>query len=348
MLADRVSTAGRLGRLAGLGMLWMSLSVWASAAPLVKSVAVDARAMKFPSISLDGISYESLQFEYAARGKVAFTTVNAAMETLQCAGKPHQNHYLAVDYRGPEVIFRIKDQRKNRVLLLQKQPTDGTYLYGQGVCNGNAGLKERLEKEKPALLAALNDQVMAAARAEMQTYIANNTVLDYEDLNFPLFYFSASGSRYDSMNRAFDRAREAFGLSMEFGITKEADDILKLVAATWERELNAITGSKSPTADDEVVSLALHRNLTQVHFFLRRYDQARRHDALALAKGMPAGESRQALILEHERRTILSPQVAANIVLTANLYRFGKNVIREARLVEVDNFSELEQALAQR
>lgn len=347
MLGVRVS-ARRLGRLVGMGVL-MTLSVWAAAAPpVIKSVTVDARAMKFPGISLDGISYEALSFEYGVRGKVEFAAVNAGLETLQCKGQAHQNHYLAVDYRGPEVIFRIKDQRKDRVLLLQKIPTDGTYSYGHGICGSNSGLKERFEKEKPALLAKLNDQVLAAARAQMETYIARDTALDYEDLNFPLFYFSASGSRYDSMNRAFDRAREAFDLSLQFGITKEADDILKLVSATWERDVNAIAASKNPAAEDEQVILALHRNLTQVYFFLRRYDQARRHDALALAKGMAASESRQALILEHERRTILSPQVAANIVLTANLYRFGQNYIREARLVEVDDFLELERAMSQR
>jgi len=348
MLGNRASDIHRLGRTIGLGLL-LAVSAWASAAPLeVKSVAVDARAMKFPGISLDGISYEALRFEYGVRGKAEFTTVNAAMETLQCNGRSHQNHYLAVDYRGPEVIFRIKDQRKNRNLLLQKLSTDGTYNYGQGVCGSNAGLKERFDKEKPALLTALNDKLLAAARTQMENYIDTDTVLGYEDVNFPLFYFAADGSHYDALNRAFDRAREAFDLSMEFGITQEADDTLKQVAATWEKEVKAIASNKTPSPEDAQVSLALHRNLTQVYFFLRKYDMAMRHDAMALSKGMPAGESRQALILEHERRTILSPQVANDIVLTANLYRFGQNAIREAHLVEVDDFAELERALSRR
>lgn len=347
MLGNRASDIRRLGRTIGM-ILLLAASAWASATPLeVKSVLVNARVMKFPGISLDGISYEALSFEYGVRGKAEFSTVNAAMETLQCNGRSHQNHYLAVDYRGPEVIFRIKDQRKNRDLLLQKLPTNGTYAYGQGVCDSNAGLKERFDKEKSALLAALNEQVLAAARAQMDAYIERDTVLDYEDVNFPLFYFAADGSRYDALNRAFDRAREAFDLSMEFGITKEADDALKLVAAIWEKEMKAIATNKTPSPDDERLSLALHRNLTQVYFFLRKYDMAMRHDAMALSKGMPAAESRQALILEHERRTILSPQVAANIVLTANLFRFGRNYVREARLLKVDNFAELERSLSQ-
>lgn len=342
MVGKRASV---IGRALCVSAIWFCSS-WALAAPVtIKSVAVDARVMKFPGISLDGIAYEALSFEYAMRGQVELDAINAALETLQCNGQSRQNHYLAVDYRGPDIIFRIKDERKNRVLLLQKLDTDGTYEYGQGVCDGNAGLQARFEKEKPALLAALDKQVKSAALTQMQTYIQNNTALDYEDVNFPMFYFSAEGSRYESLNRAFDRAREAFALSTQFGITKEADDLLKLVAATWENEITTIAAAKRPTAEDELISLALHRNLTQVHFFLRRYDMARRHDAMAIAKGMPKEESRQALILEHERRTILSPQVATNIVLTANLYRLGQNIIREARLVEVDNFAELEQPL---
>lgn len=337
-----------LGRALSIGAIW-ALSSWASAASVaVKSVPVDARIMRFPGISLDGITYEALSFEYGTRGNTEVREINAALETLQCNGQSRQNHYLAVDYRGPEIIFRIKDERKNRVLLLQKLATDGTYEYGQGVCDGNAGLKTRFEQEKSALLATLDQKIKKAALTEMETYIQSNTALDYENINFPLFYFSADGSRYESLNRAFDRAREAFALSTQFGITKEADDLLKLVAATWEKEAANIAAAKSVSSDDELVSLALHRNLTQVYFFLRKFDMARRHDAMAVSKGMPEEESRQALILEHERRTILSPQVSANVVLTANLYRFGQNSIREAQLVEVDNFAELEQALSQR
>lgn len=340
--------ASVLGRALSIGAIW-ALSSWASAASVaVKSVPVDARIMRFPGISLDGITYEALSFEYGTRGNTEVREINAALETLQCNGQSRQNHYLAVDYRGPEIIFRIKDERKNRVLLLQKLATDGTYEYGQGVCDGNAGLKTRFEQEKSALLATLDQKIKKAALTEMETYIQSNTALDYENINFPLFYFSADGSRYESLNRAFDRAREAFALSTQFGITKEADDLLKLLAATWEKEAANIAAAKSASSDDELVSLALHRNLTQVYFFLRKFDMARRHDAMAVSKGMPEEESRQALILEHERRTILSPQVSANVVLTANLYRFGQNSIREAQLVEVDNFAELEQALSQR
>lgn len=337
-----------LGRVLSIGAIWALSGLALAASVTVKSVPVDARVMRFPGISLDGITYEALSFEYGVRGNTEVREINAALETLQCNGQSRQNHYLAVDYRGPEIIFRIKDERKNRVLLLQKLATDGTYEYGQGICDGNAGLKTRFEQEKSSLLATLDQKIKKAALNEMEAYIQENTALDYEDLNFPLFYFSADGSRYESLNRAFDRAREAFALSTQFGITKEADDLLKLVAATWEKEANNIAASKRAAHEDELISLALHRNLSQVYFFLRKYDMARRHDAMAVSKGMPEEESRQTLILEHERRTILSPQVASNVVLTANLYRFGRNSIREAQLVEVDNFAELEQALSQR
>lgn len=337
-----------LARVLGISAVWVLSGLALAASVPVKSVPVDARVMRFPGISLDGITYEALSFSYGVRGHVEVREINAALETLQCNGQSRQNHYLALDYRGPEIIFRIKDERKNRVLLLQKLATDGTYEYGQGICDGNAGLKNRFEQEKSSLLATLDQKIKKAALNEMETYIQENTALDYEDLNFPLFYFSADGSRYESLNRAFDRARDAFALSTQFGITKEADDLLKLVAATWEKEANNIAASKSGAPEDELISLALHRNLSQVYFFLRKYDMARRHDAMAVSKGMPEEESRQTLILEHERRTILSPQVANNVVLTANLYRFGRNSIREAQLVEVDNFAELEQALSQR
>lgn len=340
--------ASVLGRAVSIGVIWL-WSGWLLAAPVtIKSVPVDARVMKFPGISLDGIAYEALSFAYGMQGKVEVRAIITALETLQCNGQARQNHYFVVDYRGPDIIFRIKDERKNRLLLLQKLDTDGTYEYGQGVCDGNAGLQARFEQEKPALLAALDQQVKRAALAQMEAFIQSDTALDYEDLNFPLFYFSAEGSRYESLNRAFDHAREAFALSTQFGITKEADDLLRLVAATWEKEASTIAAAKSPAAENDLVSLALHRNLTQVYFVLRKYEMARRHDAMAISKGMPEEESRQALILEHERRTILSPQVAANIVLTANLYRFGQNAIREARLVEVDSFGELEGALSER
>lgn len=313
----------------------------------VKSISVDARVMKFPRISLDGIAYDALAFEYATQGKTEIIAVNAAMETLQCNGKAKQNHYFAVDYRGPEIIFRITDQRKNRVLHLEQLATDGASFYGQGACEGNAELKTRFEREKSAWLANLEKQLLAKARKQMEEFIQNNSALDYQDLQFPLFYFAAENSRFDNANRAFDRAREAFGLSMQFGITKEAEDTLKSVTATWEQELTHLLTSKKTSADMEQVRMALHRNLSNAYFFIRKYDLARRHDAMAISKGMKQEESIQGLILEHEQRTILSPQVAANVVLTANLYRFGRNAIRSAQLEEINNFAELKRALSQ-
>lgn len=348
MLGNRALNLFRSVGVAGIGLVLGFSSLATAASVEVKSVVVDARLMKFPSISLDGIAYDALTFEYAVDGGVEVVAINTAMETLQCGGQSRQHHYLAVDYRGPEVIFRVTDQRKNRVLLLQKIDTDGTYAYGQGACEDNGDLNARFQQGKSIWQTELKNKLLARARTQMEEFMQKNTTLHYADLRFPLFYFSADGSRYESLNRAFDRARDAFDLSVQFGITQEADDMLQLVAATWEKDLIATAAVKTPPPDSDKVRLALHRNLTYVYLFLRKFDLARRHDAMALSKGMPEQESQQALILENERRTILSPQVSANVVLTANLFRYGQNVIREAQLVEVDNFAELKQALSQR
>ncbi len=335
-------------RVAGVFVLGC-LSGWAAAAPVeVKSVMVDARLMKFPGFSIDGIDYDALTFEYGSEGGVEVVAVQEALETLQCSGQPQQKPYLKVDYRGPEVIFRIRDERRNRVLLLQKLDTNGTYDFGQGVCGESGDLAARFEREKNAWLASMKQQLLATAHKQMQAYMENNSALAYEDLRFPLFYFGGDGSGFTEVNQAFDRAREAFDITLQYGITHEADLALIEVAKVWEKEVAAITNAQDPTPEADRVRLALHRNLSQVYLFVRKFDLARRHDAMALAKGMAEFDSQQARILEHERRTILSPQVAANLVLTANLYRYGQNAMQDKQLQEVVNFSELKQALSQR
>jgi hypothetical protein len=335
-------------RLAGVGCI-LGFSSWAMAAPIeVKSVMVDAKLMKFPGFSIDGVDYDALVFEYGAQGGVEVAAVNDALETLQCGGQSKQNSYISVDYRGPEVIFRIKDMRKNRVLLLQQLDTNGAYAYGQGNCGDRVNLRARFEQEQDAWQTSMRQQLLAAARKQMETYMAENATLDYEELRFPLFYFSGDGSGIQTLNQAFDRAQKAFDISMEAGITHEADEALIEVAKVWEKELSTLANRKESAAELDPVRLALHRNLSQVYLFVRKFDLARRNDAMALSKGMAEIDSVQKRILDYERRAILSPQVAANLVLTANLYRYGQNAMMDKQLVEVANFAELKQALSQR
>lgn len=352
MLSGYVLDLGRvqaiLLRLVGVGCV-LGFSAWASAAPAeVKSVMVDAKLMKFPGFSIDGVDYDALVFEYGAQGGVEVAAMNDALETLQCNGQTKQNSYLAVDYRGPEVIFRIKDMRKNRVLLLQQLDTNGTYAYGQGNCGDRVNLRARFEQEQNSWQVSMKQQLMAAARKQMETYMAENATLGYEELRFPLFYFSGDGSAIQTLNQAFDRAQKAFDISMEAGITHEADEMLIEVAKIWEKELSALANRKESSAELDPVRMALHRNLTHVYLFVRKFDLARRNDAMALSKGMAEADSVQKRILDYERRAILSPQVAANLVLTANLYRYGQNAMMDKQLVEVTNFAELKQALSQR
>lgn len=352
MLSSYVLDLGRLHatllRLVGVGCV-LGFSTLATAAPVeVKSVMVDAKLMKFPGFSIDGVDYDALVFEYGAQGGVEVAAMNDALETLQCNGQAKQNSYLAVDYRGPEVIFRIKDMRKNRVLLLQQLDTNGTYAYGQGNCGDRVNLRARFEQEQNSWQTSMKQKLMAAARKQMETYMAENATLGYEELRFPLFYFSGDGSAIQTLNQAFDRAQKAFDISMEAGITHEADEMLIEVAKIWEKELSALANRKESSAELDPVRLALHRNLTQVYLFVRKFDLARRNDAMALSKGMAEADSVQKRILDYERRAILSPQVAANLVLTANLYRYGQNAMMDKQLVEVTNFAELKQALSQR
>src|SRR5690606_23167468 len=138
--------------------------------------------------------------------------------------------------------------------------------------------------ERQQWLRDMKQQVLSAARRQMETYMAENAALDYADLRFPLFYFSGDSSHIENLNRAFDRARDAFAISMETGITQEADQMLNEVANVWERELSALAHRKGDPADWAPVRLALHRNLTQVYFYLRKFDLARRNDAMAIAR----------------------------------------------------------------
>jgi hypothetical protein len=334
----------------GMGLLlgsWMSIGALADAVT-VKSVTVDARLMQFPAISLDGINYESLVFEYAQQGSVDIVEMRDAVETLQCNGQLRDHNYLVVEYRGPEVVFRVKDMAKNRVLLLKPIETKGTYDFARGECNSSADLRAEFEIDLLAWQATKKQQLLAGARKEMEEFMQTSSALNYRDLRFPLHFFSGESSKYDDLNRTFDLARESFDISVQYGITQETEFGLQKAAKAWEDALIELGSDVNLDKDKSAVKLALHRNLIPVYVFLRKYEQARRHDAVALSLGMDKTSSMQELILANERRTILSPKVSSNLVLTANLYRFGQNAMRDKRLVEHTSITDLKQAVTQR
>lgn len=323
-----------MGIRAGVCMaLLMGASSWVSAMGVnVKHIMIDSQVMKFPAISLDGINYESLIFEYGTQGTVEVVKAHPMTESLKCG----ESHYLKLDYTGPEVVFRILDKSRNKVLLKNDLDTSGSVEYGRGECHSASAVESDFMKNKSAWQRELNKQVLSGARKKMELYIDENTALGYEDIRFPLFFISANGSRFTELNQAFDKARDAFDLYTQFGVTIDAQATLREVAATWEQQLEEMMNDSDSGVEDDPIKLVLHRNLSITYLFLTQFDQSRRHDALATSKGMEAGQTIQPVILKHERRYILSPVVANNLVLMANLYRFGTNVIREARLEESD------------
>ena len=313
----------------------------------VKSITVESQLMRFPGISLDGINYGTIDYEYAQQGDSQVIALERETETLTCNGNVTQNPYLRVRYQGPDIIFRITDRRRDRVLLLQALDTTGSVEFASGQCNHGINLEMQFSQQKALWLNNLNQQLLSGAQEKMKAFIQADVALSYESLMFPLFYFERAGNGLNEANLAFDQARVAFDLNLEFGLTQEAREQLSNAADVWQAKAQQISQAARLSANDQRVLLALYRNLTVVQLFLANFEQARRCDALAMARGMPADESLQPIILSHERRYILSPLVAADLVLTANLYRFGQNAVREAQVSEVKDFAQFKQALSQ-
>lgn len=312
----------------------------------IKAVTVETQLMRFPGISIDGIDYQALSYEYASQGQAEILAINKHTESMECSGQPRTNTYLKVGYRGPEVIFRITDLRKGRVLLLQELDTSGSIDYGSsGSCGPVTDIEAEFAEQQAQWVTSLTEELLTRSRQEMEQYMQENIALKYESLMLPLFYVVSEGSAYTEVNRAFDLARAAFDLNLEYGVTMDAQQKLKDAVSVWESELDQLNNQKSIGSKVERVRQALHRNLTAAHLSLNNFEQARRNDALALARGMPAKDSLQPLILTHERRQILSPQVAGNLVLMANLFRYGRNAVSDAQLVESDDFASFKQAL---
>lgn len=313
----------------------------------IKAVTVETQLMRFPGIPIDGIDYQALSYEYASQGQAGILAVEKVTESEQCSGETRASTYLRVDYQGPEVIFRITDSRKGRVLLLQELNTSGSIDFGREHCGAVTDVEAEFAGQRAQWLTALTEELMVRSRQEMEQYIQENIALEYESLMLPLFYVVSESSAYSDMNQAFDLARAAFDLNLEFGVTMDAQKKLNGAVAVWKSELKRLDKENNRGPSTGLVWQALYRNLTVAHLALNNFEQARRNDALALARGMPAQESLQPLILAHERRQILSPQVAGNLVLMANLYRYGRNALIDALLVESDDFASFKQALTQ-
>lgn len=313
----------------------------------IKSVRVDSQLMKFPAIALDNISYPALQFEYASRGDVTVIGVDPVYETITCDGEERSSAYINVRYQGPDVLFRVVDARQNRVLQQRQLDTDGSRSFGRGDCDLTGSAEAVFETQQADWQRDLKRRLLAEARDEMRRFISEDTALSYVDLYFPLYYIVGDERQYNDVNRAFDRARDAFDMYLQYGITEEAHIALLDVVDTWEEALEAIEPARIKNVASERVSLALHRNLSVAYFFINDFHKARRHDAMAISKGMRQSETLQPMILVHERRYILSPKTAKDRVLLANLYRFGRGAIAEAQLQEVAEYSSLTQDLAQ-
>lgn len=310
----------------------------------VKSVTIESQFMRFPGISVDGIDYQALRFEYAYQGQAEIVAREPLAETLLCGDTPTLKKHLNIVYQGPEVIFRISDTRDGRVLLLRELDTSGSMEYGVGNCNAD-DVEADFEAQKTQWLQVLTDELLVEAREQMQQYVESNAVLTYESLMLPLFYVVADGKAFSKVNQAFDVARLAFDLNLEFGVTVEAEQQFAAAAGVWESKLEEISRVRDGGAVFVDVRQALHRNLTAVYLFLGDFQQARRNDALAIARGMPADDSLQDLILTHERRYILSPHTAADTARAVSLYRYGQNAISEAQVTQSARFSSFKEAL---
>lgn len=335
-----------MSRLPGLGLLVILVYAHSVVAQQVKMVTVESQLMRFPGISIDGVDYSALLFEYAHQGQAEIVASELRVESLSCADEPVVREHLSIAYRGPEVIFRISDQRNDRVLLLRQLDTSGTVEYGVGNCNAT-DVEAEFNAQKQPWLKVLTEELLVSARDEMQQYVQTEVALAYESLMFPLFYIASDGGAFYEVNQAFDLARMAFDLNLEFGATVEAEQQLSAAAGVWESKLKDLPSPRNSEAAGLAVHQALHRNLSAVYLFLGNFEQARRNDALAIARGMNAEESLQDLISAHERRYVLSPQVAGNIVLKVNLYRYGQNAMADAQISHSSRFSSFKQALGQ-
>lgn len=323
-----------------LPFIWISVSAQAAPVPL-KTATVETRVLKFPGVALDGLDYRALQFEYAVRGEIAIAQTLLKTQVLQCGGEEVASDYLEIHYQGPDVLFRISDQRNRQVVHQQKLDTSGSVLFGAGRCHNQGDLKAQFKEQEDLWRNRLHRELLARARQQMQTFIEQDVALRYEPSRFTLYFVEGPNNPYPEINRAYHQSQTAFDLLNRLGATVEGQEALRRAIQTWEQVLETLT-----SGNHESVELALHRNLSVSYFALGKHRQARRHDALALSRGLPHENSIQPQVLSHERHQILSPRVAGDLVLTANLFRLGQSAVAGAQLERAD-YSALKQALAQ-
>lgn len=324
-----------------LPLVLISLSTQATPVPLTK-VTIETRILKFPGVAMDGLDYRALHFEYAVRGEIAIAQTLVKTEPLRCGGEDTTGEYLEVHYQGPDVLFRISDQRNRRVVYQQKLDTSGSSAFGEGRCGSTTSdLQTQFDEQKDLWRNRLHREILARARHQMQTFIEQDVALRYEPNRFTLYFVEGPNNPYPGINRAYHQSQTAFDLLNRLGVTVEGQEALRRAIETWEEVLEQLPGG-----GDEPIKMALHRNLSIGYFALGKHRQARRHDALALARGLPHEDSIQPQVLRYERHQILSPRVAGDLVLTANLFRMGQSAVAGARLERAE-YAALKQALAQ-
>lgn len=323
-----------------LPLLLACLWAQAEAVPL-KQATVETRLLKFPGIALDGLDYRALSFEYAVRGEVALAQTLVKTQAQQCNGKETPSEIIEVHYQGPDVLFRVSDRNNLRVVYQQKLDTSGSALFGEGRCIQEGRALELFHEQKQQWRNRLHRELLTRARVQMQLFIEQDVALRYEPSRFTLYFVEGPNNPYPEMNRAYHQSQTAFELLNRLGLTVEGQEALRGAIRSWERVMEQL-----PAGDNEAIEMALHRNLSVSYFALGKYRQARRHDALALARGLAHEQSIQPQLLSHERHQILSPRVAGDLVLTANLFRMGQSAVAGARL-ERSEYTKLEQALSQ-
>lgn len=303
----------------------------------VESVSLESKLIRFPAIAIDGIHYDALKFEYVTKGQLRIASQRRLSETLDCQGAAKENVYLNIDYSGLEVLFRITDTHSRRVLLDQKLVTDGTSPFNKGQCNGGE-VESTFARQQDAWLAALQRQILAGAQRQMEDYIHQDTAPSMQEYRLSLSYFNSQDIQYRAFNDAYEQAAEALATYAQFGPTVDAESELIAAVKVWENELVRVMGLAATSPSTAQVRQVFHRNLTVAYLFLNQFDLARKHDALAIHTGLDKSRSLQDDILSFERRRILSPLASRDMVLTANLYRFGQNAMRDAVLTQVDHF----------
>ncbi len=330
------------------GLVWllpMCLSLplvsHAFAQNFAEVVPAQAQIMRFPGISIDGIHYDALRFAYAVEGELEVVEVESQNETLNCNGANKSSSYLKIHYRGPKIVFQIADTHSRKVLLRQEMKTDGATQFGRGQCSSVAEVTQKFEKQKLAWQTSAQRQVIAKSVQQMEQYMADDVALQLQSVDFKLFRL-VNQSRFKRANDALDMALSGIAEYQQFGPTVDGQEALLKASQLWEAQLKDVIEAMNKQPELVEVRQALHRNLVAAYIVLGKFDWALRHDANAVHSGMTKDESLQETILQYERRQILSPSVAQNMVLTANLFRFGRNAVANSKLTEQASVADLD------